>query len=313
MQTVPGVSEVASYGGFQKQYQVSIDPYKLVYYNIPFMDVAKAITSNNRDVGGSLYEMNSAGYMIRGLGYIKNLEDIRDIAVGSYKSIPIKLKDIADVQMSGDLRLGIIDENGNGEAVGGIVVMRYGENAKDVIDRIKEKITEEKIISRIKLINKTLVRDFGITKPRIAVLGLNPHSGDGGLLGDEEQKIISPAVKKIFAEGIYCFGAYSADGFFGAGTFRQFDAVLAMYHDQGLIPFKTISFEDGVNFTAGLPIVRTSPDHGTAYDIAGKNKASESSLRAAVYLACDIFAKRNENKELSANPLKSTRKELERG
>ena len=142
LQTVPGVSEVASYGGFQKQYQVSIDPYKLVYYDIPFMNVAKAITSNNRDVGGSLYEMNSAGYMIRGLGYIKNLEDIRDISVGTYKSIPIKLKDIADVQMSGDLRLGIIDENGNGEAVGGIVVMRYGENAKDVIDLIKTKLRE---------------------------------------------------------------------------------------------------------------------------------------------------------------------------
>lgn len=180
------------------------------------------------------------------------------------------------------------------------------------LNKIKEKISEENILKRVRQINKTLTQDFRINKPRIAVLGLNPHSGDGGLLGDEEQKIIAPAVKKLFDGGIYCFGPYSADGFFGAGTFRQFDAVLAMYHDQGLIPFKTISFEDGVNFTAGLPIVRTSPDHGTAYDIAGKNKASESSLRASIYLACDIFSKRNEYKELSSNPLKAVRKEMER-
>ncbi|HLG35858.1 MAG TPA: 4-hydroxythreonine-4-phosphate dehydrogenase PdxA [Bacteroidia bacterium] len=181
------------------------------------------------------------------------------------------------------------------------------------VNKIKERISEENISKRVRQMNKTLTRDFGINKPRIAVLGLNPHSGDGGLLGDEEQKIISPAVKKLFDDGIYCFGPYSADGFFGAGTFRQFDAVLAMYHDQGLIPFKTIAFESGVNFTAGLPIVRTSPDHGTAYDIAGKNKASASSLREAVYIACDIFSKRKEYKELSANPLKAVRKEAERG
>jgi 4-hydroxythreonine-4-phosphate dehydrogenase len=179
--------------------------------------------------------------------------------------------------------------------------------------KVKEKISEENILKRVRQMSKTLIQDFGITRPRIAVLGLNPHSGDGGLLGDEEQKIISPAVKKLFDEGIYCFGPYSSDGYFGAGTFKQFDAVLAMYHDQGLIPFKTISFESGVNFTAGLPIVRTSPDHGTAYDIAGKNKASESSIREAIYVACDIFTKRSEYKELSSNPLKSTRKEAERG
>ena len=180
------------------------------------------------------------------------------------------------------------------------------------LKNISQNISEEIICARIKKMSRTLVQDFRITKPRIAVLGVNPHSGDDGLLGDEEQKIIAPAVKKMFADGIYCFGPYSADGFFGAGTFRQFDAVLAMYHDQGLIPFKSIAFESGVNFTAGLPIVRTSSDHGTAFDIAGKNKASESSLRASVFLACDIFSKRNEYKELSANPLKSTRKEMER-
>jgi CzcA family heavy metal efflux pump len=144
LQNVAGVSEVASYGGFQKQYQVAIDPHKLIYYGVPLMDVAKAVVNNNRDVGGSLFEMNDMGYMIRGLGYIKTTEDIENISVGTYRSIPIRLKDVAHIQMGGELRLGIIEENGEGEAVGGIVVMRYGENAKDVIERVKERIEEFK-------------------------------------------------------------------------------------------------------------------------------------------------------------------------
>ncbi len=142
LQKVEGISEVASFGGFQKQYQVTIDPYKLVYFNVPFMDVTKAITGNNRDVGGSLFEMNSTSYMIRGLGYITSIEDIKNISLGTYKSIPIKVSDVATVQMSSDLRLGITEGNGEGEVVGGIVVMRYGENAKDVIDRVKERIKD---------------------------------------------------------------------------------------------------------------------------------------------------------------------------
>lgn len=142
LQNVDGVSEVASFGGFQKQYQISIDPYKLLYFDVPLMDVTRTVAANNKDVGGSLYEFNSTGYMIRGLGYIENIEDIRQIAVGNYKNIPIKIKDIATVQMSSDLRLGITEENGTGEVVGGIVVSRYGENAKDVIERVKEKIIE---------------------------------------------------------------------------------------------------------------------------------------------------------------------------
>lgn len=142
LQNVPGVSEVASYGGFQKQYQVAIDPLKLIYFGVPIMDVARAVTNNNRDVGGSLFEMNDMGYMIRGLGYIKTVEDIENISVGTYRSIPIRLKDVAHVQMGGELRLGIIEENGEGEAVGGIVVMRYGQNAKDVIENVKTRIKE---------------------------------------------------------------------------------------------------------------------------------------------------------------------------
>jgi len=140
LQNVEGVSEVASFGGFQKQYQVSINPHKLVYYGISAMDVANALKANNRDVGGSIYEMNRMGYMLRGLGYIKDIKDIEEISVGAYKSTPIKLKDVADVQMSSDIRLGIVDENGEGEVVGGVVVARYGENAKEVIDRVKERL-----------------------------------------------------------------------------------------------------------------------------------------------------------------------------
>lgn len=142
LQNVEGVSEVASFGGFQKQYQVSINPNKLIYYNVSAMDVANALKANNRDVGGSIYEMNRMGYMIRGLGYIKDIKDIEEISVGSNRSIPIKLKDVADVQMSSDIRLGIVDENGEGEVVGGVVVARYGENAKEVIDRVKDRLDD---------------------------------------------------------------------------------------------------------------------------------------------------------------------------
>lgn len=142
LQNVEGVSEVASFGGFQKRYQVTIDPYKLVYYGIPLMDVTRAIVANNRDVGGSLYEINSAGYLVRGLGYITGINDIRNISLGTYRSIPITVNDVAAVQMSSDLRLGIADENGEGEVVGGIVVMRFGENARDVIERTKARMQE---------------------------------------------------------------------------------------------------------------------------------------------------------------------------
>ncbi len=142
LQHVDGVSEVASFGGFQKQYQVSINPYKLLYYNITMMDIAKAISANNKDVGGSLYEFNDAGLMVQGLGYIEDIEDIKEIAVGTYKSIPIKLSDVATVQMSSDLRLVITEQNGEGEVVGGIIVARYGENAKDVIERVKTKMKD---------------------------------------------------------------------------------------------------------------------------------------------------------------------------
>lgn len=161
-------------------------------------------------------------------------------------------------------------------------------------------ITSEKILSKIRLMKKTLQRDFGIDAPKIAVLGLNPHCGDGGLLGDEEQQIILPAVKAANEEGIMAFGPYSPDGFFGC-NYTKFDAVLAMYHDQGLAPFKALAFEEGVNYTAGLPIIRTSPDHGTAYEMAGRDMADPRSMKAAIYTAIDIFNRRADYDELVAN------------
>lgn len=159
---------------------------------------------------------------------------------------------------------------------------------------VSSKLTKELILKKLGIMEQSLKTDFGISKPRIAVLGLNPHAGEGGLLGDEEEEIIRPAVKEMKNKGKLIFGPFPSDGFFGKGDHKKFDAILAMYHDQGLIPFKTMEFETGVNFTAGLPIVRTSPDHGTAYDIASKNEANASSMREAVYLAYDICKNREE-------------------
>jgi len=168
-------------------------------------------------------------------------------------------------------------------------------------------ISREKILSKLKLMDESLRNDFWIQKPKIAVLGLNPHAGDSGLIGKEELEIIIPAIEEANSQTIFAFGPYAADGFFADNSYTKFDAVLAMYHDQGLIPFKRIAFHSGVNFTAGLPVVRTSPDHGTAYDIAGKNLASESSFREAAFLALNIVKRRREEQELLANPLKISR------
>lgn len=180
------------------------------------------------------------------------------------------------------------------------------------IKEVASKVSGEKILAKLKVIKQSLIKDFGIGKPKIAVLGLNPHAGDNGLIGQEDKDIIAPAVEAAQKDNIIAYGPYAADGFFATRQYRQFDAVLAMYHDQGLIPFKTISFEDGINYTAGLPAVRTSPDHGTAYNIAGKNKADESSFRNALYGAIEIFRMRKNSEEISANPLPFTPLKRER-
>ena len=185
--------------------------------------------------------------------------------------------------------------------------MRVGLRTEHVpVTEIAKYVTKENILSKLNIMKDSLVKDFGIDKPRIAVLGLNPHAGDEGLIGDEEIKHIGPAIKQAKHNGLLCFGPYSADAFFAREMFRKFDGVLAMYHDQGLIPFKSLAMGEGINFTAGLPIVRTSPDHGTAFDIAGKNIADESSFRQAVYTCIDIIMQREDYAEATRNPLKKS-------
>lgn len=172
------------------------------------------------------------------------------------------------------------------------------------ISKVASAITQEAIVQKLRIFNQTLKRDLGVESPRIAVLGLNPHSGDQGLLGEEEQTIIKPALNQASEEGIFCFGPFAADGFFGSRAYDSYDGVLAMYHDQGLAPFKALAMNEGINFTAGLPLVRTSPDHGTAYDIAGKGAADPTSLREAIYAAIDVYRNRTRYDEAYAHPLR---------
>lgn len=177
------------------------------------------------------------------------------------------------------------------------------------IKDISDKLTKALILSKIEAFEQSLKKDFGLIRPRIAVFGLNPHAGENGKIGEEEQETITPAIQMAKNNGILAFGPYPADGFFGSPLRQQFDGVLAMYHDQGLAAFKALCFDDGVNFTAGLPIVRTSPDHGTAFDIAGKLIADEQSFRSALFLAVDIYRKRKRFKEIHLNPLAITKDE----
>ncbi|WP_196017102.1 4-hydroxythreonine-4-phosphate dehydrogenase PdxA [Alistipes senegalensis] len=190
-------------------------------------------------------------------------------------------------------------------------VLRVGLVTKHIpVSEIARSITKERIVKELHTLRRSLVEDFGIVEPRIAVMALNPHAGDGGLLGREEQEIIKPAIVEAFGEGVLAFGPFAADGLFAGGGYAKYDGILAMYHDQGLAPFKTLS-PDGVNFTAGLSAVRTSPDHGTAFDIAGKDKADPQSMRNAIYAAIDIVEHRRAWVAWTANPLQ--RAERERG
>ena len=172
------------------------------------------------------------------------------------------------------------------------------------INEVASRLTEDLIVKKIETVKQSLIRDFSISNPKIAVLGLNPHCGDGGVIGKEDEELIKPVLKKMFDKGTMVFGPFAEDGFFGSGHYEKFDAVIATYHDQGLVPFKTLSFGKGVNFTAGLSKVRTSPDHGTAYDIAGKGIADFNSFKEAVYLALDVYRSRIQYEEMTEKPLK---------
>ena len=178
------------------------------------------------------------------------------------------------------------------------------------VNEVAKHLTEKLIVQKIETIKLSLTQDFGINKPKIAVLALNPHAGDNGVIGKEDDEILKPAIKKLFEKGALVFGPFPADGFFGNGQYEKYDAIVATYHDQGLIPFKTLSFGNGVNYTAGLNKIRTSPDHGTAFDIAGKGVADYNSFKEAVYTAIDIYNSRNEYQEISKNPLKTKEKQL---
>lgn len=181
------------------------------------------------------------------------------------------------------------------------------------IKEVAQNISKEKIKKQAKMLNQCLIEDFCIEKPKIAILGLNPHAGDGGVIGNEEIEIIEPAIKELRDSGILAFGPFPADSFFQPSKYKNYDAVLAMYHDQGLAPFKTLAYEEGVNYTAGLPYIRTSPDHGVAYDIAGKNLASEQSFTEAIFMGLKIFKNRSEYQELMANKLQRRRHPADNG
>ena len=190
-------------------------------------------------------------------------------------------------------------------------VMKIGVATGHIpLRNVPSAISKELILKKLEIMNQSLIQDFVLTKPKIAVFGLNPHCGDDGLIGNEEKEIIAPAIEEAKNRGIMAFGPYSADGFFGSDAVRDFDAILAMYHDQGMIAFKAMAFDTGVNYTAGLPIVRTSPAHGTAYEIAGKNIAHPDSFRSALYMVCDLYKNRKQHKELTANPLKKAPADL---
>ncbi|QYJ68778.1 4-hydroxythreonine-4-phosphate dehydrogenase PdxA [Flavobacterium litorale] len=208
--------------------------------------------------------------------------------------------DYLDKELEGDALMLMVQDN-----------LRVGLLTDHIpVNEVSKHLTEDLIRTKILTVNKSLKQDFRINKPKIAVLGVNPHSGDNGVIGHEDDAVVKPALKQLFEEGVLVFGPFSADSFFGTGQYENYDAVIAAYHDQGLIPFKTLSFGKGVNYTAGLDGIRTSPDHGTAYEIAGKGTADHNSFKEAVYLAIDVFKHREEYTIMNKNPLKTKEKQL---
>ena len=239
----------------------------------------------------------------------KAIEEYREGLIDAIVTAPINKHTIQSEEFSFPGHTEYIEERlGDGEKA--LMILMKGDfrvalvTGHIPIAQVASTITKELIEEKLEIFNRSLKQDFGIGAPRIAVLALNPHAGDGGLLGMEEQEIIIPAIQEMAAKGVLCFGPYPADGFMGSGNLSHFDGVLAMYHDQGLAPFKALAMDEGVNYTAGLPVVRTSPAHGTAYDIAGKGVASEDSFRQAVYVAIDVFRNRLHEKNMRANPLR---------
>lgn len=261
------------------------------------------------DLGQSTAEAGEAS--VKSLDYA--LADLIDEKVNVLVTAPINKENVQSEKFSFNGHTEYLQTKTNTDDVLMLLVsdvLRVGVVTNhSPLSKVASEINKGLILSKLRILNESLIKDFGIRKPRIAVLALNPHAGDGGLLGKEEIEIIEPAIAEAKNEGMMAFGPYPADGFFGKGSFKSFDAVLAMYHDQGLAPFKALSFENGVNYTAGLPIIRTSPSHGTAYDLAGKDEASPDSFRQALYLACDIYKNRKMHEEINKNPLAFSRQQ----
>ncbi|WP_282035647.1 4-hydroxythreonine-4-phosphate dehydrogenase PdxA [Saccharicrinis aurantiacus] len=257
------------------------------------------------ELGKATKDGGTAAYM----AIEKATNDLKDGNIDALVTAPIHKKNIQSDEFSFPGHTEYLEQkfSDNGSLMLLISdIMKVGVVTGHIpVTQVSNAINTDKIVDKLRILNHSLKNDFTIRKPKIAVLGLNPHAGDNGLIGKEEIDVIIPAIEKAKSLGIMALGPYPADGFFGSNNLSKFDAVLAMYHDQGLIPFKTLSFSNGVNFTAGLPVVRTSPDHGTAFEIAGQDKADPESFRQALYQAIDIYKSRNNNAEISKRPLRS--------
>ncbi len=280
---------------------------KIVGSNITFNLIGDAADASDKhinminccsdDIKVELSQSTSAAGEAAFAALERAVHDLKDDKIDALVTAPINKHNIQSVQFQFPGHTEYLEES-FGQKSDALMMLVSGKLRVAVatthvpISKVSSSLSSEIILHKLRIFNKSLQRDFGIERPRLAVLGLNPHAGDNGLLGNEEKEIIKPALDAALAEGIVCNGPMAADGFFGTDSFRLYDGILAMYHDQGLIPFKLLAMDSGVNYTAGLDIVRTSPDHGTAYDIAGQNKASENSFRQAIYTAIDICKQR---------------------
>jgi len=305
-----GLSKVLAY--YRKNYNFKDFNYNVITNdNQPFPPKKINIynlSNNNVSVEQGSPTKESGEFAVKALK--KALEDINKAKIDVLVTAPINKSNTAsdEFPFTGHTEF-LAHEYGKKEVLMLMVndTLRIGTVTNHIaIKDVASSITEEKILSKLSILEHSLKRDFAIPKPRIAVLGLNPHAGDNGLISNEEKEIIYPAIRKMKNKNALVYGPFPADGFFGSGNFLKYDAILAMYHDQGLIPFKLLSGMRGVNYTAGLPIIRTSPSHGPAFDLVGKNKANEQSMRDAIYLAIDIFKNRRKFDENNANPLISS-------
>lgn len=286
----------------------STDDFEKGRLNLKVIDVAETeFTPGTASVSGGNYALQSL---------IAAVNDIKNGEIHNLLTCPIDKKTIKGDQFPFNGHTEFLADSFEAEEHMMLLInddLRIGLVTGHIpVTEISKSLTKDKILSKLNILNSSLKQDFGIVKPKIAVLGLNPHSGDNGAIGKEEIEIIQPAITEAFENGIMAFGPYPADGFFGNNLTPKFDAVLAMYHDQGLIPFKQVAFYNGVNYTAGLPVVRTSPDHGTAYDIAGTGNADIQSFTAAIFANNKIYRNRIEYFELNKNPLPFTKHKREK-